>query len=449
MKKYLNIKNIVILLVVLAVIHFGVGLVVSPMLSDFIISKINKYSGSKIYIEKVRIWPLTLSLSLKNLKVFDPDNEKTRIAEIKDASVYISPLGLLSRRLVSSINVNGAEIDLRGEPDGTFNIQKLTRPKKSAQNKEPGQPIEVFAQNKDLFGTAYDLLKKKFSEDSLKMQKASRAQAKKVTKVVTNLPRGRRVHFRTADSYIFKIKKMAINNARLNLKSKDNRSVQLDNARIELRNVYFDPELGSKLGRFLLAGQIKNSGVSSGNIGFIYNSSFNQDVRKAQFDFKLKDVNLDALRFIYEDSLPVQIVKGTLNLESKTSITDNNIDSHNNLSLSNHELRPKGLNELSGGLMPVSAICDFLNNISPASLDFTISGTVENPQFSGFTKSLMGLIKPNLKNIQLTIKNEGIKAIGGLLEGNSSKEAGRSQDISGAINSIQSVFGNKKKEQKD
>ena len=447
MKKFLNIKNIVILLVILSVIHFGVGLVVSPMLSDLIISKINKYSGSKIAIEKVNVWPLTLSLSLKNLKVFDPDKESQRIVGIKDASVYISPLGLLSKRVALSININGADIDLQGESDGTFSIQRLAQPKKSTQKKESNQPIKVLTHKNDFFSKAYDLLKKRFSKDSLEKRKANQAKAKKVTKTVTSLLKGRRVYFRTADSYILQIKKLMIHNGYLNLKSQDGRSIQLDNARIELGNIYFDPELGLKLGKVLLVSQIKNSGVFAGNIEFIYNTSFDKVTQKAEFDFRLKDVNLDALRFIYEDSLPVEIVKGTLNLESETTLTDNNLDSRNKLSLSNHELKSKGLNESTGGFIPVPMVCEALNNMNPISLNFTISGTVESPQFSGFMKSLMGLVKPSLANIQQTIKNEGVKAISDLLKNKSKDETGQKQDVSSTINSIQSIFGNKKKDQ--
>ena len=124
--KVINTKGIIILAVVLLVIQLGVGLVLSPLVGKIVIEQLNKYGGTKIDVGSVNVWPLTFSCSLKDLKIFDPDNEKQRIALVRKASVGISPLALLSKRLVvSNLVVTGAEINLKGEPDGSFNIQKL------------------------------------------------------------------------------------------------------------------------------------------------------------------------------------------------------------------------------------------------------------------------------------------------------------------------------------
>ena len=73
MKHNLNIRNIIILIVALAVLHFGIGLGVSPMASSFVISQINKAAAMKISVERVNVWPLTLSMEFKDLKVFEPE----------------------------------------------------------------------------------------------------------------------------------------------------------------------------------------------------------------------------------------------------------------------------------------------------------------------------------------------------------------------------------------
>ena len=163
------------------------------------------------------------------------------------------------------------------------------------------------------------------------------------------------------------------------------------------------------------------------------------------------------MRFIYEDSLPVDVVKGTLNLTSKTNIVNDALDSKNTLSLSNHELKAKGLAGLSSAsFMPVSTICEGLNSLNPANLNFNISGTVEKPEFSGFLKSLTDLIKPNLKNVGQTIKNEVTKkGASGLLEAVSGKKESSQQSVpadtskensitQNAVNSLQSIFGKNK-----
>jgi len=85
-------------------------------------------------------------------------------------------------------------------------------------------------------------------------------------------------------------------------------------------------------------------------------------------------------------------------------------------------------------------ICEILNNINPVNLDFSVSGTVDKPEFSDFMKSLMGLVKPNLKTIERAIKNEGLRAIGALLEKKSRNEKTQND----VINSLESIFGTKK-----
>jgi hypothetical protein len=458
--KYLNIKNIVIVLVILALVHFSVGLLISPKLGDFIVGKINQYSSAKVSIERINFWPLTMSLSLKNTKIFDPQNTNNKLAEIKLASIHISPLGLLSKRLVSEIKISGANIYLVGESDGTFNIQKLTQPKTSGKPVTSARTLEGAIQKKDLFTRCYDLLKKKFSGDALKEEKVHQAQAKKITKTVAVLPRGRRVHFKSQDSYLLEIKRLVVAGSYLDFKNQDGRSVQIEDARIELGNAAFDPELGFRLGKAEVEGKIKSTGIAAGSLKFSYQSTFNKDMSKAQFNFGLKEVNLDALRFIYENSLPVSVNKGTLNLTSDTILDNGNLNSSNKLILSNHELKPKALNQSDDVFMPLPLLCESLNNINPLRLDFTISGTVDKPQFTGLMRSLADLVKPNLKNLGQTLKNEvSSKGISGALEAISGKKEDKGQVAStgaseeksstqNAVSTLQSIFGKNKQDSK-
>ena len=128
--KIVNVKGIIILVIFLAVIQVGLGLLVSPIIGRSVIKSINKQTGAKISAKKINVWPLTLSCSLKDIKVFDSDNEKKRIALAQNASLRLSIIGLLSKRLViSSFSMSGAEINLKGESDGSFNVQKLVKPK--------------------------------------------------------------------------------------------------------------------------------------------------------------------------------------------------------------------------------------------------------------------------------------------------------------------------------
>ncbi len=454
--KYLNIRNIIIVLLVLAVVHFSVGLLISPKLGKLMVEKMNQYSRAKISVERVNIWPLTFSFFLKNLKIFDPESTDKRIAEIKEASVRVSPLGLLSKRLVIGVKIKGAQVNLQGEPDGTFNIQKLAEPK------TPGKPIELTGiregvlKNKDWFAKGYDLLKKKFSGDALKKEKAQAIEAKKITKTVDALPRGRRVHFKSKDSYLLEIKSLGIADASLDLRNQDGRSVQIEDVRIELRNAAFDPELGFRLGVAQAKGKIKNAGVDAGSLTFVYKRAWSENNRKVQFNLGLKEVDLDAVRFIYENSLPIEIVRGTTSMTSETLLDQGNIHSVNQISLGSHELKPKGASGASDIFMPMPLLCEALNGINPLRLDFTISGTVENPEFKGLMRSLAELVKPSMKNLGEVMKGElKRKGVTGMLEAVSGKKEDKAQSVSSqekeknvsaedVVNSLQSIFGQKK-----
>lgn len=417
MIKRLNIKNIAVVLVILALLHFGIGLFVSPKIGEFIVRQINQYSEAKISVEKVNVWPLTLSISLKNVKIFDPKDTNDKIAEIKLASVYISPLGLLSKRLViSEVKISGANINLEGEPDGTFNIERLSKPKTSGKPLTLAGGIGNAIQQKDWFARGYDLLKKK----------AAKADAGKITKTVNNLPKGRRVYFKLENSYLMEIKRLVVVNSSLDLKHQDGRSVQVENAYIEIGNAAFDPELGLRLGKAEIEGNIKNAGIDAGSLRFLYQGVFSRGKSRIHFNCRLKQVDVGALSFIYERSLPVKISKGVLDLDSDAVIDNGNINSFSKVTLSNHELLPKELSNSSDVIMPLPLVCDILNNISPLSMDIPVSGTLDRPDFKEFTRSLAKLVKPNLKNIGETIKNEVLKkGITGILEELSGKKQGR------------------------
>ncbi len=414
MIKYLNLPKIIFVVIVLIAVHFGVGMFLSPYIKDFAVAKINEYSKAKVTLGQMNIWPLTLSVTAKDLRVFDPDNPSQRIVRIADVSARLSAFGLLSRRLVfSSIYMNDAEISVCGEPDGTFNIQKLARPKQEAKKIEPGQVIDAAIKNKDWFTRAYGLLKNKLAKQNLEKRKSQEIEAKKVTKEIDILPKGRRVQFKTASgNYLFEIKDLVLRNVRVDIKPEEGRSLEVTNARMELGNVAFDPVNGVRLGKFDIAGDLASGGQRAGSVQLLFDQAFSGNEQKTLFDVILKEVNLSALNFIYADSLPVDVLRGMLTLESKTSLTDDVIDSRNSIILSNHELAAKAGEEDSSGFMPTSMICDTLNKINPVQLSFEIGGTVEKPEFRGFKDSLMKLVMSNTRVIQEQIQSKAFEAIG-------------------------------------
>ena len=87
--KIINVKGIGILVAILIVVQLIFGLLISPFVGKIVIEQLNKHAGTKISVGKISVWPLTLSCTLKDLKVYDPDNDKERLAHIQKTSLRL------------------------------------------------------------------------------------------------------------------------------------------------------------------------------------------------------------------------------------------------------------------------------------------------------------------------------------------------------------------------
>lgn len=416
--KRLNVTGIAIIIIALIVIQVGVGLIISPIVGSFIIDSLNKSGSAKITVEKINVWPLTLSFSMKELKVFDPQNADKRIIRVSSASARISPLALLSKRLVfSTVNMKGTELDMEGAADGTFNIEHLSASKAEAQKAKKGMPDIVSlwrgAQEKrDLFGKVYGKIKKNFSKEGQEKAKAS----KKVARVTEDLPKGKLVSFKTpSDTYLFEIKNLNLDGS-INIVPHNAGPVNIKDARINLKRVAFDPANGTRLDGAHIKGELFQDNARAGKLELLFSKSTTRAGQTVVFKAELDKVDLNAVRFIYEDSLPVQITKGYITLDSSTKITGKAINSKNSIILTGQTLGPKQGGTAVVGFIPIAAVCDALNQIDPARLKFTITGTVEKPEFGGFQETLLGLIKPYVANITEQVKTQGVSALGQMLQ---------------------------------
>lgn len=451
--KRLNLAGIIIVVAALALIQFGVGLIISPAVSSFLIDGINRASAARITVEKINVWPLTLSFSMKGLKVFDPKSPDRRIAMADSASIRVSPLALLSKRLVfSTINMNGAELDLEGEPDGSFNVQRLAASKSGQEKAGPAPDLismwKTASEKKDFFGKAYSLIKKRFSRAGQEQAK----NARKVTRVTEDLPQGKLVKFRTpSEMYLFEIRDLNMN-GRVNIVPNGVRALELKDAKLSLKRLAFDPQNGARLDGVNLRGQLFRNNAAVGGVELLYSKGYSSAGQTAVCKIKLDDVDLDAIRFVYEDSLPVRVAKGKVSLVSDTSIEGDVIDSGNSLTLTAQKIEPKQGGAAAVGIVPIGAVCEALNRVDPARLKFDIKGTVEKPEFGGFQETLLNLIKPYLANMGEQVKTQGIKALGRLLrkkagsetdQGASTGAPDADNDTRQAIESIKSLFGEK------
>lgn len=397
--KRVNIKGVIAVIAALLIIHYGVGLIVSPYAGSLIIDAVNRASGAKISAEKVNIWPLTLSFSVKDLKVFDPNDGDKRIARAADASFRVSPMALLSRRMAfSSISMDGVEVNLEGRPDGSYNVQELVKKRGSGESPKPDilSIMKSAGDNKEPAGKLWDFLKDKFSKgakDRKRQAESDRASAK----TVTELPKGRMVHFKSGPGdRLFEIRRLSIDNGYIKVIPHDAPGVEIDKAGVSLGRLGFDPDNGMSLGLFAINGDVVKGGNKAGTLDIL----FSQDEDDARLNLNLKDIDMTAVDFVYKDSLPVGVEKGIITLISRSRIRDGEIDSRTSLLLTSHRLVSKNRFGMVFGVMPMDLMVEALNKIDPVELKFSIGGTIESPQYSGFKDSLFALVGPYTKNLQ-------------------------------------------------
>ena len=395
--KVINTKGIIILAVILLVIQLAVGFIISPFVGAIVVDKINEYSDAKISVGAVHVWPLTLSCTLKDVKVFDPDNSEKRMVLVKKASLRISPLALLAKRLaLADLVVKGAVIDLKGEADGSFNIQKLAEPKGEASKKSI---FDRFKGKQDWFSRVYDMIKESSSKEASEKKIKEEAEARKPKREVIDLPHGRLVEFNTKnDQYAFMIRSFVVKDSRINIEADTGEKISVEKANFVLKNLGIRPDGGAEFNQLKVSGELTKDKKSAGTFNFDYSQSVGRDKQKTSCSASAKNVDLPAVSFFYESSLPVEFKTGLISINSKTEILNGDLNSSNSIVLRDHEAVAQGKSTVMG-IVPLSTLCEALNQVDPAKFKFVITGTVDKPVISGFDEALMELVKPYLNNL--------------------------------------------------
>jgi uncharacterized protein (TIGR03546 family) len=420
----INLKGVTAVIAVLLILHFGVGLFVSPLAGAFIVQKLNETTDSRISVEKVSVWPLTLSASLKGVKVFDPNVSASRIASVGGLSFSLSPLGLLAGKIIiGSAHLSGAEFTPSGVPDQSFVPLEGLKPSVTiGQAKGPwdlASMLDTADKNKDIAGKVFQIIKGKFSKSSADKAKTKKKESKKITKTVENLELGQRVEFRRGtDNYILQIKNIGIDKALVELAGGDE-SLVIKNADIDIKGLAYDPVEGVDIRALSIRGALDKDGSTVGALDIGFEKKISESRQRARIDIILKDLDLDKTNFIYDKSLPVYAEKGTLYFRAVTTIDDSEMDSKIRLVLKGQRIVPRDPNKLAFGFMPMSIICEGLNGTDPLDLGFRVTGGVENPKLEGLQESIITLAKPYMNKVKEKILAEGAKFLGDIFKKNS------------------------------
>jgi hypothetical protein len=422
--KRLNTKNIIVLAAVLIAAHLCAGLFLGPVITKALVKVANERTRAKITLESARVWPLTLSASVSGLKVFDPDDTNKRLISIDRLSLRLSPVGLLRKRVVvAAAAVNGADVSLEGTADGGFTIEKV-----GGKQPEPGTPGAAL-QKGDWFGKIYERVKDRIFKQRSKKEKAGQpAEKEKEVLEVRQLPKGRRIVFRQRDSYQFEVVSLSAKNVILHLKTAEGDSLEVSPAELNVRHMGFDPANGISIGGLDVSGQLVKDGKKAGEVRMRYSREQTKGEEGMRVVLSAEGVDLSAVRFLYRDSLPVNVERGTLDLKSDVTIAGGTIDSNHTIRLSNHLLSAK---IAAGGddFLPAPVVCAALNERDPFSIEFPLRGDLAKPDFGPFVQALLKQVKPSMKSVGA--------AVTGILNG----KAKDNPDVAKARDVLESLFG--------
>lgn len=343
--KRLPVKNIIITIAALIVIQIGSAFLVSPALNDIMTRMVKERTHATVQLGSVRVWPVTLSFSAKNVGVFDQDDAQRRIASIGRVSVRLSPVGLLRGRIVvARASVRGAEV---------------TKTCKNAQ----------------------DLFLRGGKEGDGQPPSDAGAGAGRSTA-------GR-----------FEIASLEARDVVVHLKADDGDTLEVASLRVSARHISFGSAHDITIGRILLDGRLVKEGKDAGRVRVGYARTFGRDTERLDVSLSADTVDLAATRFLYRDSLPVNIERGILDLKSKVSVRNGSLVSEHAIRLSDHVLSPK--NALSGeDSLLVSIVCAALNERNPFSLEFPLDGTIDHPDFGPFLRAVLKQVKPSVASLR-------------------------------------------------
>ena len=115
----------------------------------------------------------------------------------------------------------------------------------------------------DVFGKLYDVIRNNFPKG--KAAEQQRKQKERPAKIVENLPRGKLIHFKSA-RYLFEVVDLDFDNAEISFRSAEGNTLEIIEAKIQLRDLAIDPELGGRLGSFVVSAALAKDKAKLGGV---------------------------------------------------------------------------------------------------------------------------------------------------------------------------------------
>ncbi len=395
----LNIKGIIILVAILTVLDLVVAWGVSPLMTDPIVTVINKNVDPKVLIEKVSFHPLLLSFTAKNVELFDPKNPSKRMFFGQSMSGRLSPIAFLSKRIyLSSLSFKDIEFEVVKSSDGSLNIENIA-PKDETQDSGYWAKFKglISRGKKDWFGQIFERIKQATKSDN----KGEAKSAIKTEKKVVDLPKGKAVTFESPFNTVFKIGKLKLRGGKLILSDEKTKLPAFEKINLTLKNLKILRSGQTTFTSLDASGRLKSEREGSFDIALKFRG------KRADVSANIRDIDMGIIQPIYKDSCPVTFKKGFLTLSSKSRIEADFLDSKNKLGLKDFEMSASSPYSVKG--VATKAIAEALNQLPKLELKFRITGTPKKPSFEGFRETILDIAKEHMEPGLSSKASQGIK----------------------------------------
>ena len=101
----------------------------------------------------------------------------------------------------------------------------------------------------------------------------------------------------------------------MHVEAGEGQGIDVDRTVVRIRGIAVDPKKGARFDSAKLEGTLKKDGEKAGRFELYFGKSFDRDDNLiTKVNLKSEDIDLAAIRFIYKDSLPVEVEKGIMEL---------------------------------------------------------------------------------------------------------------------------------------
>ncbi len=357
----------------------------SSFFTKELLTLVNKQTHARVVFKNVQVHPLFLSVSAKEVEIFDPDASHTRVlySQRLSARVDIFSLLLKKRIYLSALHFEQFELKVIKDMHGVLNVEKVLEPDPMLlSGSAESTPVRFHGSKyQDWLFNWYERIRFASKRTPIELKKM-------------------KPFFQMSD-------------------------IQLDKGTLVLADraakpvVFRDIHLRIKNLRWFRSGAVFFDSVSTqGKFKTSRRGTFDISVERLRREIrvliKLRGMDLELLKPVYAKTSPVYFDRGFITWISQSRFGADNLYSVNRIKIDNHLIK-----STVGWSQESNAIIRALNRHKDFELNFKINGTADHFSFQGFAESLGDVLKKDFnKSILFLIQRrtvEELDKVGGRL----------------------------------